>query len=247
MRKGPRPARSRCGDRAGRPASPERAAPAPRADGLVVADGTLEALKWLAAGLMALDHVNRWVLGGAHAFLYDLGRLAMPVFGFVLMHHLARPGATAEGVHRRVMARLLGTGLLATPVYAALAGAWPLNVLFMLLLSTGVVWLIERGRGGLAALAVAAGGTLVEFWWFGVLACLGAWWYCRRPTRGRLMLWALALGSLWLVNGNLAALAALPLLWNATRVDLPVGRRRWFFYGFYPVHLALIWGWPRLL
>lgn len=214
--------------------------------GLVVADGTLEALKWLAAALMALDHVNRSLLGGAHAFLYELGRLAMPVFGFVLMHHLARPGACAAGVHRRVMGRLLAVGLLSTPVYAALASAWPLNVLFMLLLSTLVVWLVERRRRGLAALAFVAGGAAVEFWWFGVLACLGAWHCCRRPTAGRLALWLVALSLLWLVNRNLAALAALPLVWCAARIELPVVRYRWFFYAFYPAHLALIWAWQRM-
>jgi hypothetical protein len=189
------------------------------ARGLVVADGTLEALKWLAAALMTLDHVNRSLLGGAHAFLYELGRLAMPVFGFVLMHHLARPGACAAGVHRRVMGRLLAVGLLSTPVYAALASAWPLNVLFMLLLSTLVVWLVERRRRGLAALAFVAGGAAVEFWWFGVLACLGAWHCCRRPTAGRLALWVVALSLLWLVNRNLAALAALPLVWCAAQIS----------------------------
>ncbi|WP_431113154.1 TraX family protein [Variovorax paradoxus] len=254
MRDGSRPTPSRSGAARADRRSPARAgsaasgAPPPAGtDGLIVADGALEALKWLAAGLMAMDHINRSLLGGAHAFLYDLGRLSMPVFGFVLMHHLARPGACAAGVHRRVMARLLGVGLLSTPVSAALAGAWPLNVLFMLLLSTAVVWLIERRRRGLAALAFVVAGTAVEFWWFGVLACLGAWHYCRRPTASRLALWALALGALWLVNRNLAALAALPLVWCAARIDLPVVRCRWLFYGFYPAHLALIWGWQRVL
>ena len=38
-----------------------------------------------------------------------------------------------------------------------------------------------------------------------------------------------------------AALAVLPLIWAATQVDIPLARRRWVFYGFYPVHLAAIW------
>lgn len=206
----------------------------------LVADGSLEALKWLAAGLMVLDHANRFLFDGACAILYDLGRLAMPVFGFVLMHNLARPRALAAGVHRRIMARLFGFGLLATPAHAALAGWWPLNVLWMLLLSVGIVWLAERRRYTLAVLAFAVAGPMVEFWWFGVLACLGAWGYCRRPTAGRLALWALALGALWIVNRNLAALAALPLLWAAARIEVPVARCRWLFYIFYPAHLVLL-------
>ena len=96
-------------------------------------------------------------------------------------------------------------------------------------------------RNALAVLAFVLGGALVEFWWFGVLSCLGAWAYCRRPTAGRLALWALALASLWIVNRNFAALAALPLIWGASRVDLPLGRLRWVFYAAYPAHLAAIW------
>ena len=220
-------------------------AAAHRATGrLIISDGTLEAIKWLAMVLMALDHINKFLLGESNAVLFDLGRMVMPLFGFVLMYNLARPGALAAGVHRRVMQRLLVFGALSTPVFVALVGWWPLNILFMLLLSTCIVWLIERGgklRLALAILAFVWAGALVEFWWFGVLACLGAWASCRKPTAMRLALWALALASLWIVNGNFAALPALPLVWAAARIDVPVSRSRWVFYGFYPAHLAAIW------
>ena len=211
---------------------------------LVIADGSLEALKWLGMLLMALDHVNKCLLGESSAVLFDLGRMVMPLFGFVLMYNLARPGAMAAGVHLRVMRRLLVFGALSTPLFVALVGWWPLNILFMLLLSTGIVWLIEHGgrmRIALAVLAFVLGGALVEFWWFGVLASLGAWAYCRRPTSVRLALWTVAVASLWIVNRNLAALAVLPLLWGATQINIPVARQRWVFYGFYPAHLAAIW------
>ena len=214
-----------------------------RAQGLVISDGTLEALKWLGMVLMALDHVNKYLLGGSSAVLFDLGRMVMPLFGFVLMYNLARPSALAAGVHGRVMRRLLVFGALSTPVFIALVGWWPLNILFMLLLATGIVWLLERGgpaRIALAILALVVAGALVEFWWFGVLSCLGAWAYCRRPTPLRFGLWVLALALLWVVNRNFAALAVLPLLWGATRVDVPLVRSRWVFYAFYPLHLVAI-------
>ena len=211
---------------------------------LIVADGTLEALKWLGMVLMALDHTNKFLLGQANAALFDLGRMVMPVFGFVLMYNLARPGALAAGLHVRVMRRLLVFGVLATPMFVALVGWWPLNILFMLLLSTGLVWMIERGGRSSVALTIVAfvlAGALVEFWWFGVLSCLGAWACCRKPNAYRLGLWVLALASLWIVNRNFAALAVLPLIWAATQVDIPLARHRWVFYGFYPAHLVAIW------
>jgi hypothetical protein len=221
-----------------------RAATGGRTTHLRVAAGTLEALKWLGMVLMTLDHVNKYLLGEASQALFDLGRLVMPVFGFVLMYNLARPGAFAAGVHVRVMRRLLVFGALSTPMFVALVGWWPLNILFMLLLSTAITWLIERGgrmHTALAVLSFVLAGAVVEFWWFGVWTCLGAWAYCRRPTAGRLAFWTLSLASLWLVNRNFAALAALPLLLAATHVDLPLERHRWLFYAFYPAHLALVW------
>jgi hypothetical protein len=51
----------------------------------------------------------------------------------------------------------------------------------------------------------------------------------------------LGLVALYDVNKNLWALAALPLLVLAARVDPPVPRMRWVFYAFYPLHLAAIW------
>jgi hypothetical protein len=218
--------------------------PARPTDRFVVADGTLEALKWLALGLMAFDHANKYLLNEASAVLFDLARMVLPLFGFVLMYNLARPGALEAGVHLKVMRRLLVFGALATPPFAALGGWWPLNILFMLLLATGMVWMVELGgaaRITLAVLAFVVAGALVEFWWFGVLSCLGAWAFCRRPTATRLALWATAIASLWIVNRNFTALACLPLVWGASHVDIPMPRRRWAFYAFYPAHLFIIW------
>lgn len=208
-----------------------------------VSDGSLEALKWVGLLLMTGDHVNKYLLQEASLALYALGRMAMPLFGFVLMARLARPGARQAGVHGRVMRRLAVFALLATPAFVHLVGWWPLNILATLWLATLIVWLLDRGgrarRFG-ALLAFLAGGALVEFWWPALLYCVGAWAFLRRPGALRLLLWVLATASLSLINGNFAALAALPLAWGAGRIDIPTPRSRWFFHAFYPMHLLLI-------
>ena len=73
---------------------------------LRVADGTLEALKWLALVLMALDHTNKFLFKEKLPVLFEMGRLAMPTFAFVLAYNLTRPGAFAAGAHVRTMGRL---------------------------------------------------------------------------------------------------------------------------------------------
>nr|AVR64159.1 TraX protein [Escherichia coli] len=51
----------------------------------------------------------------------------------------------------------------------------------------------------------------------------------------------LSCASLWYINGNLWALAVVPLVIVAAGVDLRVPRLRWAFYTYYPLHLAALW------
>lgn len=61
-----------------------RAALGEPAAGLEIADGTLEVLKWLALLMMALDHINKYLLDESSTTLFALGRMVMPLFSFVL-------------------------------------------------------------------------------------------------------------------------------------------------------------------
>ncbi len=213
----------------------------------VVADGTIEAIKWLGLILMTLDHINKYLFGERLPGLFEAGRLAMPLFGFVLAYNLARPGAFKNGVHLRVMKRLALYGLIATPFFIALGGFvaywWPLNIMFMLLAATGMIYLIEKGARKAAALYGALfliGGAFVEFWWFALAFCLAAWWYCRTTSKAALVALFLATASLYLINQNLWALASMPIILAAPLVDLKIPRIRNVFYTYYPAHLAVL-------
>jgi hypothetical protein len=113
---------------------------------LVIPDGSLEALKWLALVLMTEDHVDKYLFNGTIAVLFDAGRAALPLFVFVLAYNLARPDALERGVYLRTMKRLALFGVLATPAFIALggllAGWWPLNIMFALLAITAMLYLV---------------------------------------------------------------------------------------------------------
>ncbi|MBX9848163.1 MAG: conjugal transfer protein TraX, partial [Rhodocyclaceae bacterium] len=55
-------------------------------------------------------------------------------------------------------------------------------------------------------------------------------------------LWIGALASLYVINRNLWALAALPLIFAASQVKINVQRGQLGFYVYYPTHLAVLWG-----
>lgn len=213
---------------------------------LTLADGTVEALKWLALILMTGDHVNRYLFNASLPVLFELGRLALPVFVFVLAYNLSRPGLLGRGAYPRTIRRLGLAGALASVPFIALgqlqnAGWLPLNVLFTLLVLTATLYLIERGDLAAAGVLFLVGGNLVEYWWLGLALGVAVWTYCKQPSLPAAVVALSACAGLWLINGNGWALAAVPLILAATRVDLRLPRLRWVFYVYYPLHLGVLW------
>lgn len=214
---------------------------------LTISDGTLEFLKWLALLLMTGDHVNKYLFNGTVPWFFSAGRLALPLFAFVLGYKLARPGMLPSGGYGRTMKRLAGFGVAATPVFIALGGLvggwWPLNVMFTLLAATVILYLVELGGKRNLATAVVvflAGGSFVEFWWPGLVITLAGWCEKRAPVLASPLLIA-GCFALWLINGNPWVLAVLPLIGVAALVDIRMPRWQWAFYVYYPLHLAAIW------
>ena len=194
---------------------------------------------------MTLDHVNKYVLHDSSASLFALGRLVMPTFAIVLGYNLARPGAHAYG---RVALRLAIACVVATPPFIALGGLgwgwWPLNVMATLLAATLICGLLDAGglpRAVLAGAIFVIAGSSVEFWWPGIGICVCAWAYARRPNWTALIFGLACVASLYVINRNLWALAALPLVCLATRIGRERGRHRSFFYVYYAGHLAVIY------
>lgn len=215
---------------------------------LALADGTVEALKWLALLLMTCDHINTYLFDREQSWMYALGRLAFPLFAVVLAYNLARPDAFARGAHARGLKKLLLFGALATPAFIAsgiaVYGWWPLNILFLFAAATACAWLIERG-GALgwsgAALVFLIGGGLAEFSWPGLAFTLAVWWYCKRASWPAAVVALACWVGLYVVNANFWALAAVPLVLTAPWWRLRVPRLRWAFYVYYPVHLGVLW------
>lgn len=216
---------------------------------LAVSDGALEALKWLALLLMTADHANKFLFNGTNGAVFAAGRLAMPLFVFVLAYNLARPGVLERGGYVRTMLRLALSGILSMPAFTIMGGLnaalGPLNIMFTLLVLAATLCLLE-GRTTINCIAAAvvflAGGINVEFWWPAPAFGIAVWWYSKRPGMAPPILALAALTALYLVNGNLWASAAVPVILLASLTNPSIPRLRWAFYAYYPLHLfALCW------
>ncbi len=218
--------------------------------------GTVEALKWFALVLMTGDHVNKHLIKPYVPELLWAGRLAMPIFMVVLAYNLSRHGAFESGIYSRTFRRLAVFGVIASVPYIALSErqpVWlPLNILFTLLATAATIYYIERAKrsvddiGRHANWMLAIGtfvviGALVEYRWPALIFGVAAWRYFSHPSWFALAATIVAWISLQVINLNHWALAAIPLLYLASRIDVPVPRWRWAFYVYYPLHLFLIW------
>ncbi|HIE4122970.1 TPA: TraX family protein [Stenotrophomonas maltophilia] len=193
-----------------------------------------EVLKWLAVVLMTCDHVAKVICGGYVPGLSEAGRVAFPLFALVMAYNLSQPGADVVKSVRRLGA----WGLIAQPVHALAFGYWlPLNILLTFALCAVAVYAARQRRWVVLAFAAAVLPLFVDYQWAGVGFVLLAW--CAFRWR---QLWPLvpAFGAICWFNGNLWALAAIPVALGLSRVAWLVPRGRWAFYGYYVAHLAFI-------
>lgn len=206
-----------------------------------VTSGGLELVKWFALACMVVDHVNAMFFARELPLWADIaGRLAFPLFALVFAFNLARPGVDLW----RVGSRLMLAGAIAQPMhglaFGTLYGLWPLNIMFLFAGFVAMVALLERGSVAAAFLVGLAVSLLVEYSAAGVLLCLSAWAFFRRPSMETGSAVLVSFACLCLLNGNAHALWALPVFAMMVRSPVALPRSRWAFYAFYPAHLAAL-------
>jgi hypothetical protein len=211
-------------------------------------DGSIELLKWSALLLMTGDHINKYLFNEALPWVFDAGRLCLPIFIFVLAYNLARPGVLESGAYLRTARRLGIVAAISSIPVVALGGLipwwWPLNVLFTLLALSVILYLLDQGGKGRVATAIAVffvTGALVEFWWPALLLGIATWYFIKHQSLTAAIVAGVAIATLYFINGNHWALAAIPAVALASRVHVQIPRLRSAFYVYYPLHLSILW------
>lgn len=208
------------------------------------------ALKLIAAAAMVLDHAGLMFFPG-NALFRILGRLAFPIFAFMIAE-----GSKYTRNRAKYFGQLFGLAVVCQIVYFLVDGSMYLSILFTFSLSLLMIFSLqyckEKPTAFPAAVFLLSVGSVrllnhvftIDYGFWGCMVPL----FAALPHKTRfdsipvnVACLSLGLLILSLVSGGwqLWSLAAVPLLL------LYSGKRgkhkmKYFFYIFYPVHLALL-------
>jgi hypothetical protein len=211
-----------------------------------------ELLKIIAIVTMVTDHVGR-VLYPDLLFLQVIGRLSFPLFAYLVVlgvESTKKPG--------KYMITLLSFAIISQIPYYLAFGIQPfdrLNILFSLFLSAVTIYFYNK-RSVLAFVPLLLSIILMtEGSYYVVLTAVGMKLLKDAPKLGILALVALNLQFLFFPDIEnqiqILALFAVPLVflhiknWLRKEILIPEHSlayfvRKYFFYVFYPLHLALL-------
>ena len=120
---------------------PQRAISSSLERTLTLSSAQQEMLKWLAITSMFVDHINQVTFLGSLSALSYFGRLAFPLFAFLIAYNIAKRGVAVE----RYVWPLLTFGIISQPVFVWAFGRSYLNIFFTLLLGVLYILVVRSG------------------------------------------------------------------------------------------------------
>jgi hypothetical protein len=211
-----------------------------------------ELLKIIAIVTMVSDHIGK-ILYPDLLLLQIIGRLSFPLFAYLVVL-----GVESTKKPRKYMATLLSFAVIAQFPYFLAFGIQPferLNILFSLFLCAVTLYFYNK-RSPLALVPLLLSIILMtEGSYYVVLTAVGMKLLKDKPKIGALALVALNLPFLFIPDFEsqiqILSLLAVPLIflhikgWLKKEMLIPenslaYSTRKYFFYVFYPLHLALL-------
>jgi len=216
-----------------------------------------EPAKWIAIVAMTVDHYGKIVDPAVYEATNAVGRLAFPLFAWIIGSRLGLDG----GLATRYLRHLLPWAIVTQPVYVWAGKDWAdPNIFFTLAMGVALHLAFDapnrhRTMAGLilsaTTLFVVMGADHGVFGLF--IIPVVAWLTSYRPEAGALGVGPLGLlanlvthppylgpGAAWAMPASLFA-------WTSIRVPLTLPRLpRLFFYAYYPAHLLILTAIARL-
>jgi hypothetical protein len=215
---------------------------------IVLSDGLIEVIKWIALLLMTADHYNKYIYNGTIPYVFEAGRLALPIFSIVFAYNLSRINIVTSGAYKRILTRLFAIALISSVPYIALGavafGWWPLNIIFTLLASGIAITIYESNskfKIEIITTVVVLAGMVVEYMWPAITLTFCAYLFFKRPNIQLLGSWFISLFCLYFINGNFWAMLVIPIIILLPFIKLNFPRWQYAFYCYYPAHLIILW------
>jgi hypothetical protein len=208
-----------------------------------------EILKIIAIVTMTIDHIYA-ILYPDLTFLHIIGRLSFPIFAYLIVL-----GTESTKKPKKYMITLLSFALISQIPYFLAFKIQPferLNILFTLLLGALTIYFFNK-RSILTFIPILISIILpTEGTFYVVLMVAGMKILKENPKLGILALFALNIQFLFTPDTiQILSLFAVPLIflhvknWLKTEILIPENSlayslRKYLFYVFYPLHLALL-------
>ena len=193
-----------------------------------------------AALTMLIDHIGAVFFPTIIGFR-AIGRLSFPLFAFGIAQ-----GVAYTSDFRKYFIRILIAAVVSQPVYMKLFGLSQLNPLFMLAWGAAALYFWKKDRKKLAGiLLIGCYFADISYGWYGVWTIFFFGFYGVKDSLcfyGQVIvnaLYGLTTGA-WIQILSLFSFGFLDGKWRVQALarKLP----RYFFYVFYPLHLAVLWG-----
>ena len=216
-------------------------------------------LKMIAMLLMTVDHIGAYLLT-QYSVLRIIGRLAMPVFAFMIAE-----GCRYTKNRLRYLLTIATFALVCQVVYWVFQHSLIQCILVTFSLSVLLIYVLEYACREKSVLSVILAiitlaavcwicnglpdilpGFRIDYGLFGVLLPVAVYFGKTRPQQLAFAAADLALLAMGPYSHQWYALLSLPLLalYNGKRGK---GKLKYFFYFYYPLHLAAIYGIGLLL
>jgi hypothetical protein len=195
----------------------------------------IETVKWIAVLSMTIDHINRVVLDHAVVWMFEVGRLALPLFCL----------AFGSGIARRLnwkvtVPRLMAFGIMAQLAWLVAGELKEPNILFGLALAVVLIALYQWNPPFSAILGVTLGFGIEGS--YGAIALVTGAYNLERGRHNVALIW-MAFGTWFtcLLSASLVPALAVPLFLHLRQSRFgPSTRSPHLLYWYYPTHLLVL-------
>lgn len=187
---------------------------------------------------MLLDHINAILFDRQYEILTLIGRLTFPLFIYLAVKSYMY--YTKDKI--KYMARLYLFAMISIPFYIyAFNVELPLNIFFTLFLGLWTLYLFEKKLYHFIFILFAL-SLYVDYSFFAVVSFVAMYNFLLIRDKYSLILLIMSLFLLNPYYQNYYLIVFIPLILFDLKFkfDFKASLNKWFFYGFYPIHIFLL-------